>query len=126
MGGPFSAQSADLHTLLGVTTQGKRMRDLGNLTISDEGFPVWVRGRDWFSLAQFRDNVLIALSLSPSTHTTLVQDISSVLSHIRHLEVLCDCINEHTPVCRGARLSSEALVVVGGGGQAWPRYTPQP
>ena len=46
MGGPFSAQSADLHILWGVKTQSKRMRDLGTLTISDERFPVWVRGRD--------------------------------------------------------------------------------
>ena len=28
MGAPFSAQSADLHTLWGVKTQGKKMRDL--------------------------------------------------------------------------------------------------
>ena len=40
MGGPFSAQSADLHTLWGVKTQGKKMRYLGSMTISDEGFPV--------------------------------------------------------------------------------------
>ena len=88
MGGPFSAQSADLHTLWGVKTQGKKMRDLGSLTISDEGFPVWVRGRHWFSLAQFRDNVLIASSLSsPGTHTTLVQDISSLVSHCATVSV---------------------------------------
>ena len=54
MGGPFSAQSADLHTLWGVKTQGKKMWDLGSLTILDEGFPVWVRGQRWFSLAHFR------------------------------------------------------------------------
>ena len=120
MGGPFSAQSAVLHSLWGVKTQGKKMRDLGSLTISDEVFPVWVRGRHWFSLAQFRDNVLIASSLNPGTHTTLVQDISSLLSHIWQLEVLCDCISEETPTCSGACLSSEIQVpgftlVVGGG-----------
>ena len=124
MGGPFNAQSADLHTLWGVKTQGKKMRDLGSLTISDEGFPVWVRRRHEFSLAQFRDNVLIASSLSPGTHTTLVQDISSLLSHIWQLEVLCDCISEETPTCSRACLSSEiravgfTLVMGGGSGMA--------
>ena len=43
MGGPFSAKSADLHTLWGIKTKSKKMRDLGVLTISDEGFPIWVR-----------------------------------------------------------------------------------
>ena len=88
MGGPLSAQSADLHTLWGIKTKSKKMRDVGVLTISDEGFPVWVRGQDCFSLAQFRDNVLIASSLHSGTHTTLVQDISSVLSEIWQLEVV--------------------------------------
>ena len=77
------------------------------MTISDEGFPVWVLGQDWFSLAQFRDNVQIASSLDPGTHTTLVQDISSVLSEIWQLEVLCECITDNNPVCSGASLSSE-------------------
>ena len=90
-GGPFSAQRADLHALWGVKTQGKKMCHLGNLTICDEGLLVWVRGRDRFSLAQFGDKVLIASSLSPSTHTAVVHDISSLLSQIllpsvRHLE----------------------------------------
>ena len=94
MGGPFGAQSADLHTLWGVTTQGKKTRE--SLTISDAGFPVWVCGRHWFSLAQFRDNVLIASSLSPGTHTTLVQDISSLLSHIWPLK-FCATISANRP-----------------------------
>ena len=120
MGGPFSAQSADLHTLWGVKTKSKKMRDLGALTTSDEGFPVWVRGQDWFSLAQFHDHVLIASSLDPGTHTTLVQDISSVLSEIWQLEVLCECITNDNPVCSRACLSSEirALVVGRGSGTA--------
>ena len=85
---------------------------------------VCVRGRHWFSLAQFRDNVLIASSLGPGTHSTVVQDISSLLSHIWQLEVLCDCVIEETPICSGACLSSEVralgftLVVGGGSGMA--------
>ena len=37
MGGPFSAQSADLHTLWKVKRAGKKPRDWGVLNISDEG-----------------------------------------------------------------------------------------
>ena len=125
MGGAFSAQSADLHTLWGVKTQRKKMRELGSLTISDEGFSVWVRGQHWFSVAQFRDNVPIASSLSPGTHTTLVQDIFSLLSHIWQLEVLCDCISEETPTCSRACLSSKIRALGWWeGALAWPRCTP--
>ena len=71
---------------------------------------------------------MIASSLSPGAHTTLVQDISSLLSPIWQLEVLCDCISEETPTCRGACLSSEirtlGFTLVVGGALAWPRCTP--
>ena len=53
MGGPFSAQSADLHTLWGVKENGKRLRDWGSLNLLEDGYVFWTRGTMWFSLAHF-------------------------------------------------------------------------
>ena len=39
MGGSFSAQAADLHCLWGVYKNRHKFRTLGELRISDEGFP---------------------------------------------------------------------------------------
>ena len=82
MGGPFSAQSADLHTLWGVKRNGKRMKDWGSLNLSEDGYVFWTMGTIWFSLAQFRDNVLLATNIPPSTRTTLVQEICDLPSDI--------------------------------------------
>ena len=120
MGGPFSAQSADLHTLWGVKKNGKRMKDWGNMNLSEDGYIFWTRGTMWFSLAQFRDNVLLATNLSPGTRTTLVQEVCDLLASIWNLEVLCDCVDGGAQSCEGDCLSQSrrALGVhmtVGGG-----------
>ena len=65
MGGPFSAQSADLHTLWGVKKNGKGLKDSGSLNLSEDGYVFWTRGTMWFSLAQFSDNVLLATIIPP-------------------------------------------------------------
>ena len=46
MGGPFSAQSADLW----VKRAGKKLPDWGALNISNEGYVYWQRRALWFSL----------------------------------------------------------------------------
>ena len=76
MGGPFSAQSADLHTLWRVKRVGKRLRNWGELNISDEGYIYWQRGPLWFSLSQFRDNILFASNHRPGTHTSIIQTVT--------------------------------------------------
>ena len=86
MGGPFSAQSADLHTLWVVKKNGKRMKDWGNMSLSEDGLVFWTRGARWLSLAQFRDNVLLATNVPPGTRTTLVQEVCDLLSDIWKLE----------------------------------------
>ena len=43
--------------------------------------------------AQFRDNVLVATNIPPSTRTTLVQEVCDLLSEIWKLEVLCDRVD---------------------------------
>ena len=92
MGGPLPAQSADLHTLWKVKQAGKRLCDWGSLTISDEGCPVWQRGGMWFSLCQFRDNVVFASCLRPATTTDVVHMVADTLFDIWSLEVLCPCV----------------------------------
>ena len=109
MGGPFSAQCADLHT-----------RDWGDMTISDTGHVYWSRGTSWFSLCQFRDTILMATNRTPSTSTTLVNTVPSTLSDVWNLEVLCPCLDGGAACCEGACLSNtiQALgisMMVGGG-----------
>ena len=106
MGGPFSAQCADPHTLWQVKKNGKRLRDWGDMAISDTGHVYWCRGPTWFSLCQFRDNILLATNLPPSRSTTLVNMVASTLSKVWSLEVLCPYLDGGAAVCGGARLSN--------------------
>ena len=50
------------------------------MSLSEDGYIFWTRGTMWFSLAQFRDNVLLATNLPPGTRTTLVQEVCDLLS----------------------------------------------
>ena len=69
------------------------MRDRGTLNLSEDGYVYWTKGTMWFSLAHFRDNVLLATNIPPSTHTTPQQKVCDLLSEIWKLEVLCDCVD---------------------------------
>ena len=44
-------------------------------------------GKVWFSLCQFRDNILCASSMRPGQTTNVIQMISDTLSKILDLEV---------------------------------------
>ena len=104
MGGPFSAQSADLHTLWKVKRAGKNLRDWGALNISDEGYVYRQRGPLWFSLCQFRDNILFASNQQPGTHTHVIQTVAETLSRVWDLEVLCPCTDGGGGLLRGKLL----------------------
>ena len=74
----------------------------------------------WFSLCQFRDNILLATNRPPSTSTTLVNTVATTLSDVWDLEVLCPCLDGGAASCEGACLSNtiRALgisMTVGGG-----------
>ena len=43
--------------------------------LSEDGYVYWTRGTLWFSLVQFRDNVLLASNILPGTRTTLVPEV---------------------------------------------------
>ena len=87
---------------------GKKLRDWGILSISEEGYPYWQRGGMWFSLCQFRDNVLFASCLCPATTTAVVQMIADTLSEIWDLEVLCPCVDGGGDICEGKCLQQIA------------------
>ena len=89
MGGPFSAQGADLHW------QAKKkchfLRRLGTLRISDTQHPLWDTPRgNTVSLAQFRDNILTAATgptcKSERAHVCLAP------TQAWGLPVICPCI----------------------------------
>ena len=74
----------------------------------------------WFSLAQLRDNVLLATNIPPSTRTTPVQEVCDLLSKIWKLEVLCDCVDARAVSCVGNCLQQSRRTLgihmnVGGG-----------
>ena len=130
MGGPFSAQSADLHTLWGVKKSGKRLRDWVSQNLPKDGYVYWSRATMWFSLAQFHDNVLLATNIPPGRRTTLVQEVCDLVSEIWRLEVLCDCVDAGAARCVGDCLkqSRRALGVhmTVGGGQSYTVVHPSP
>ena len=100
MGGPFSAQSADLRSVWGAKTRVDLMRRLGQLTFSPRGHPLWSTPRgNTISLAQFRDNVL--LGARGPTASTEMQHVCDVLSETWSLPVLCDCMTDDNRVCAG-------------------------
>ena len=82
------------------------MRDWGALNVSKEGYVFWTRGTIWFSLCQFRDNILLSCNLNPGSETSLVHEVCSTLSEIWKLEVLCDCLDSGQAVCTGRCLSN--------------------
>ena len=54
MGGSFSAQAADLHSLWGVYSNRHLFRQLGTVHISESGFPFWETPHGIITLCSFR------------------------------------------------------------------------
>ena len=79
MGGLFSAQGADLHSVLGAYQGSQLFRKLGTLEISDEGWAVWHTRWGRVSMCQFRDNILVAPDSSPSDRAKVVEEVWQIL-----------------------------------------------
>ena len=77
MGGSFSAQSADLHSIWGAYNGRQGFRRLGALNISPEGYVHWT-GRWQVAMCQFRNNILVASNANPSECRELVSLVKSV------------------------------------------------
>ena len=100
MGGPFSAQSADLSSVWGAKTRVGLMRKMGNLSFSPRGHPLWSTPRgNTLSLAQFCDNVIVG-ARGPTTKSEM-QQVCNTLSEVRTFPVLCDCMTVDDTVCKG-------------------------
>jgi hypothetical protein len=93
MGGPFSAQSVDLHTLWKIKRLGKKLPECGELHVSDNRYDYWCRGSIWFRLCQFKDNILLASNL-PVAETPRVQMCVCVIRWL-HLTLVALVNPEH-------------------------------
>ena len=111
MGGPFSALCANVHTLWKIERAGKLLRDWGELQVSNEGYIFWHRGTAWFSLCQFRDNVLIAANVPPGAHTSLLNMACKTLSKNWNLQVLCPCLDAGNTPCVKKGLNQTACAL---------------
>ena len=72
MGGPFSAQGADIQFLWQVYQHRGQFRPLGAPTVSPEGFPMWEGRWGRVTMCQFRDNILIATDCPQSKQASLI------------------------------------------------------
>ena len=74
MGRPFSAQSADLHSIWCLHKCKQLFHALGQLKYTGSGSPIWVNGNGRVvSLARFRDNIIVATK-GPGAHYTMRHD----------------------------------------------------
>ena len=92
IGGPLSAQGADIHSLWQAYEHRSQFRQIGALTVSREGFPMWEGRWGRVAMCQFRDNILIATDSPHSKQVSLIQKIHDILKAAWGLEVECDCI----------------------------------
>ena len=95
MGGPFSAQGADIHSVWRVYQHRGLFRRLGTLTVSPEGFPLWDGQWGRVAMCQFRDNILVATDCPTTRQVALIETIRTILKTTWGLEVECDCISPH-------------------------------
>ena len=98
MGGSFSAQSADLHSIWAAYTGRQEFRCLGALTVSPEGYIYWL-GKWKVAMCQFRGNILVASDVDPSDCKELVGLVKSVLE--KNME--CACADKQG-MCQGTYL----------------------
>ena len=105
MGGPCSAQAADLHSLWRAYQKRQLFRKLGSLIVSKAGFPYWV-GKHTVAMVQFRDNILLATDAPPSEYAELVELVRGILEEAWGLHVVCDCVTDTQLTCTRACCSA--------------------
>ena len=111
MGGPFSAQGADLHSVWAAYTGRGKFRDLGRLGVNTEGWPVWHGRWGRTSMCQFRDNILLATDASPRHTAEVVQSVREVLKLCWQLDLDCECISKKVHRCIGLCCNSVTKAV---------------
>ena len=109
MGGSFSAQCADLHSLWALKHRVDVMRGFGTL-IKQEPFPVWeTRAGNTVSLSQFRHNVNVAAK-GPSACNEM-SHVCDALCQCWKLPVHCDCLSRGDE-CDGSCMSDNLRILV--------------
>ena len=109
MGGSFSAQCADLHSLWAVKQGTEIMKRFGKLSVHGS-FPAWeTPAGNTVSLSQFRNNVNVAAK-GPSAKFEMAR-VCSALSECWSLPVHCDCLSRGD-VC-DASCMGESLRILG-------------
>ena len=109
MGGWFSAQSTDLHSIWSAYTHRQLFRALGLLHLTTEGFPYW-RGQFTRALCQFRDNIVLGTDAPPEQRAALINKVRRILQKAWGLRVVCECMN-NSPQCVGACCTPTAKVM---------------
>ena len=106
MGGPFNAQSADLHCVWMCKTLVSSLRDMGDMAVTDTGIGQWtLRTGDIVALQQFRDNLIVA-SKGPTPRGAMYT-VCKTMESIWGLKVLCPCRDKNLDlVCHGDCMSS--------------------
>ena len=89
MGGSFSAQSADLHSVWCCKLRVDLLRKWGQFSKMDDGIVQWSACETLFALQQFRDNLVVA-SKGPGSKDVM-QPVYSGLEEVWSLKVVCDC-----------------------------------
>ena len=105
-GGPFSAQSADLHCVWMCKKLVSSLRDMGDMAVTDTGIVQWtLRTGDIVALQQFHDNLMVA-SKGPMPRGAMFT-VCKTMESIWGLKVLCPCRDKNPDlVCHGECMSS--------------------
>ena len=95
MGGSFSAQCADLHSLWGLKTQVEAMKHSGKLMRTKHVLLWLTPAGNTVSLSQLRDNVNVAAK-GPSANTEMSR-VCATLTECWGQLVVCDCLSKGNP-----------------------------
>ena len=106
MGGPWSAQSADLHYVWRCKKLVAKLPDMGHMTVRDTGlFQSTLATGDLIALQQFHDNLMVAAK-GPIPHSTMYT-VCHAMESVWDLKALCPCRNNNPElVCYSAYMSS--------------------
>ena len=88
-----------MHSVWQAYRHRNLFRQLGTLTVSAEGFPLWQGQWGKVAMFQFRDNILIAMYCQATQHAALIETIRKKLKTALGLEIECDCMAPQQTTC---------------------------
>ena len=100
MGGPFSAQSADLHSVWSCKQFVHKLSELGRFETTPSGVVQWSGACGVLALQQFCDNLVVAAKGPNARHSMSL--VCTVMQDVSGLKVECECRDkDETVVCVG-------------------------